>query len=114
MSKPLRQFGKFLLTKAAGPAADLFQESEGSGAKTWMQTGVFWLVLAGIGGFLSAWHNYDPAALDSLSNIGWSYDDVLPYFSKSENYRDGGDRDYRGNSGVLEVQDARTTLPLTD
>ncbi len=46
--------------------------------------------------------------------IGWSYDDVLPYFRKSENYRDGGDRDYRGNSGVLEVQDARTALPLTD
>ena len=84
MSKPLRQFGKFLLTKAAGPAADLFQEREGSGAKTWMQTGVFWLVLAGIGGFLSAWHNYDPAALDSLSNIGWSYDDgsALHYFNE--------------------------------
>ena len=46
--------------------------------------------------------------------IGWSYDDVLPYFRKSENYRDGGDWDYRGNSGVLEVQDARTALPLTD
>jgi len=84
MSKPLRQFGMFLLTKAAGPATDLFQEREGSGAKTWMQTGVFWLLLAGIGGFLSAWHNYDPAALDSLSNIGWSYDDgsALHYFNE--------------------------------
>lgn len=84
MSTPLRQFGMFLLTKAAGPASDLFQEREGSGAKTWMQTGVFWLVLAGIGGFLSAWHNYDPAALDSLSNIGWSYDDgsALYYFNE--------------------------------
>ena len=84
MSTPLRQFGMFLLTKAAGPASDLFQEREGSGAKTWMQTGVFWLVLAGIGGFLSAWHNYDPAALDSLSNIGWSYDDgsALHYFNE--------------------------------
>ena len=84
MSTPLRQFGMFLLTKAAGPASDLFQEREGSGAKTWMQTGVFWLVLAGIGGFLSAWHNYDPAALDSLSNVGWSYDDgsALHYFNE--------------------------------
>ena len=84
MSTPLRQFGMFLLTKAAGPASDLFQEREGSGAKTWMQTGVFWLVLAGIGGFLSAWHNYEPAALDSLSNIGWSYDDgsALHYFNE--------------------------------
>ena len=84
MSNPLRQLGMFLLTKAAGPATDLFQDREGSGAKTWMQTGVFWLVLAGIGGFLSAWHNYDPVALDSLSNIGWSYDDgsALAYFNE--------------------------------
>ena len=84
MSVPLRQFGMFLLTKAAGPAADLFQEREGSGAKTWMQTGVFWLILAAVGGFLSAWHNYDPTALDSLSNIGWAYDDgsALVYFNE--------------------------------
>ena len=38
MSTPLRQFGMFLLTKAAGPATDLFQEKEGSGSKTWIQT----------------------------------------------------------------------------
>jgi Ca2+-binding EF-hand superfamily protein len=84
MSAPLRQFGMFLLTKAAGPATDMFQEREGCGAKTWMQTGMFWLVLAGIGGFLSAWHNYDAGALDSLSNIGWSYDDgsALAYFNE--------------------------------
>ena len=84
MSNPLRQFGMFLLTKAAGPATDMFQEREGCGAKTWMQTGVFWLVLAGIGGFLSAWHNYDPSALDSLSNVGWGYDDgsALAYFNE--------------------------------
>ena len=83
MTQPLRQFGLFLLTKAAGPATDLFQEKEGNGAKTWMQTGVFWLVLAGIGGFLSAWHTYDSTALDSLSNIGWGYDDgsALAYFN---------------------------------
>ena len=84
MSNPLRQLGMFMLTKAAGPATDLFQEREGCGAKTWMQTGVFWLVLAGVGGFLSAWHNYDPTALDSLSNIGWGYDDgsALAYFNE--------------------------------
>ena len=75
MSAPLRQFGMFLLEKAPGPAAALFQNEKGSGAKTWMQMGVFWLILAGIGGFLSAWHSYDPTALDSLSNIGWGWDD---------------------------------------
>jgi hypothetical protein len=74
----------FLLTKAAGPATDMFQDKEGSGAKTWMQTGVFWLILAGIGGFLSAWHSYDASGLDSLSSIGWAYDDgsALAYFNE--------------------------------
>ena len=49
-----------------------------------MQTGVFWLVLAGVGGFLNAWHSYDPTALDSLSNVGWGYDDGsgLDYFNE--------------------------------
>jgi choline dehydrogenase len=44
---------------------------------------------------------------------GWTYDDVLPFFRKSENYRGGGDGGYRGQGGVLEVEDARTILPLT-
>jgi hypothetical protein len=75
MSAPLRQFGMFLLEKAPGPAIGLFQNEKGSGAKAWMQFGVFWLMFAGIGGFLGAWHSYDPTALDSLSNIGWAWDD---------------------------------------
>ena len=84
MTSPLRQLGMFLLTKASGPATDLFQEKEGCGAKTWMQTGVFWFVIASVGGFLAAWHSYDPSALDSLSNVGWSYDDgsALAYFNE--------------------------------
>jgi hypothetical protein len=40
-----------------------------------MNFGMLWMVLAGILGFLGAWHNYDPSALDSLASIGWSYDD---------------------------------------
>jgi choline dehydrogenase len=44
---------------------------------------------------------------------GWSYDDVLPYFRKSENYKEGGDPEVRGAGGPLEVEDARTILPLT-
>jgi hypothetical protein len=84
MSAPLRQFGMFLLEKAPGPAADMFQNKEGSGAKTWMQYGVFWLVCAGTGGFLASWHAYDPTALDSLSNWGWSWDDgsAMHYFNQ--------------------------------
>ncbi|GGG49556.1 choline dehydrogenase [Caldovatus sediminis] len=43
---------------------------------------------------------------------GWSYDDVLPYFRKSEDYAPG-DPAYRGRGGVLRVEDYRTILPLT-
>ncbi len=34
---------------------------------------------------------------------GWSYDDVLPYFKKSENYS-GGASEYRGVGGPLDVK----------
>ena len=44
---------------------------------------------------------------------GWSYDDVLPFFRKSEHYVQGGDSEYRGQGGVLKVEDYRTVLPLT-
>ena len=44
---------------------------------------------------------------------GWSYDDVLPFFRKSENYVGGGDPEFRGKDGPLQVEDYRTILPLT-
>ena len=44
---------------------------------------------------------------------GWSYDDVLPYFVKSEDYRQGGEPSVRGKGGPLKVEDYRTILPLT-
>ncbi len=43
---------------------------------------------------------------------GWSYEDVLPYFKKSEHYV-SGELEYRGKSGPLLVEDYRTILPLT-
>lgn len=43
---------------------------------------------------------------------GWSYQDVLPYFRKSENVATGDDT-YRGRGGPLRVEDYRTILPLT-
>ncbi|MBB6577202.1 choline dehydrogenase [Comamonas odontotermitis] len=39
-------------------------------------------------------------------NPGWSYDEVLPYFKRSETFVDGGDPALRGHSGRLKV-----TLP---
>jgi choline dehydrogenase len=44
---------------------------------------------------------------------GWSYDDVLPFFRKSETYHGEGDDDYRGRGGPLQVQPYRSILPLT-
>jgi choline dehydrogenase len=57
-----------------------------------------------------------PADFDGWAQMGcrgWSYDDVLPYFMKSEQYVQGGDREVRGQDGPLKVEDYRTILPLT-
>ena len=45
---------------------------------------------------------------------GWSYDDVLPFFKKSEDFRgSGSDEQYRSRGGPLVVEDYRTILPIT-
>jgi choline dehydrogenase len=58
----------------------------------------------------------NPADFDGWAQMGcrgWSFDDVLPYFRKSEDYRQGNDPAYRGKGGPLKVEDYRTILPLT-
>lgn len=58
----------------------------------------------------------NPADYDNWAQRGcrgWSYDDVLPFFKKSEHYADGTEN-FRGRGGPLIVEDYRTTLPLTD
>lgn len=45
----------------------------------------------------------------SLGNEGWSYRDVLPYFKRSERHS-GGENDYHGGSGPLDV----TRGPISD
>src|SRR6266513_3592945 len=57
----------------------------------------------------------NPADYDGWAQMGcrgWSYDEVLPYFRKSEHYVSGGS-EYRGKDGPLLVEDYRTILPLT-
>ena len=46
-------------------------------------------------------------------NRGWSFDDVLPYFRKSEN-RENNDSAYRGTGGPLNVADMRERHELLD
>ena len=40
-----------------------------------------------------------------LGNVGWAYDDVLPFFKLSEDYS-GGDDEYHGVGGPLKITDA--------
>jgi choline dehydrogenase len=58
----------------------------------------------------------NPADYDGWAQMGcrgWSFDDVLPLFRKSEDYHQGGDPEVRGQEGPLKVEDYRTILPLT-
>ncbi len=58
----------------------------------------------------------NPADYDNWAQMGcrgWSYDEVLPFFRRSETYRGGGDPEYRNQGGPLIVEDYRTVLDLT-
>lgn len=48
-----------------------------------------------------------------FGNRGWSYDSVLPYFKKSENF-EGDSDDARGHGGPLNVADMRERHELLD
>lgn len=47
-------------------------------------------------------NEYDYALWRQMGNIGWSYDDVMPYFRKSEQYAGAAD-EYHGHQGPLPV-----------
>jgi choline dehydrogenase len=49
----------------------------------------------------------------SLGNDGWSYQDVLPYFRKSET-RLASESQYRGSLGPLKISDPDQAHPLCD
>jgi 4-pyridoxate dehydrogenase len=56
----------------------------------------------------------DPADYDRWAQKGargWSFADVLPYFKRVESWQDG-ENDFRGKSGNIGVQWAKTTDPL--
>ena len=46
-------------------------------------------------------------------NVGWGYDDVLPYFKRAENQQRGAN-DYHGADGPLPVSDWRHHDPLSE
>ena len=47
-------------------------------------------------------------------NRGWSFQDLLPYFKKSEGFRAEGDPAFHGRGGPLEVARQRSPNPLTE
>lgn len=52
---------------------------------------------------------------ESMGNTGWSYDDVLPYFIKSEDNRNpyiAANKKYHGTGGLLTVQEPAYVTPL--
>ena len=49
----------------------------------------------------------------ALGNNGWSYDDVLPYFKKSEDNERGAD-EYHGVGGPQKVSDLRLRRPIAE
>ena len=54
--------------------------------------------------------DYDGWAKDGA--VGWSYDEVLPYFRSLEDFSRGTD-DYRGTGGPLHVTDHRSRTAMT-
>lgn len=48
-----------------------------------------------------------------LGNVGWSYQDVLPYFRQAENQQHG-ENEYHGQGGPLSVSDLRAPHELHD
>lgn len=56
-------------------------------------------------------HRQDYDDWAALGNTGWSYDEVLPYFIKSENNQRIKNQ-YHGNAGPLSVIDLRSDNPL--
>jgi len=55
-------------------------------------------------------HDFDHWA--SMGNTGWTYQELLPYFRKSETFH--RDTQYRGSSGPLRINEPEQTHPLCD
>ena len=48
-----------------------------------------------------------------LGNVGWGWEDVLPYFKKAENF-ENGENEFHGIGGPLSVSNQRIKLKLLD
>ena len=86
-----------------------------------MQNRVFWYTQAkviGGGSTINAQVYNRGNALDfnewrQLGNEGWSYEDVLPYFKKAEDFEHGAN-EFHAVGGPLSVSDPRGSLPICE
>ena len=56
---------------------------------------------------------YDYDRWAELGNQGWGYEEVLPYFKKSENQENGANK-YHGDKGELRVSNLRLKRPIAE
>ncbi len=113
----------FLIHMPAGYAALMMTGLANWGYNTEPQTGLngrrlFWPRGKVLGGSSSinamVYIRGVPSDYDTwaqLGNHGWSWDDVLPYFKKSETYLPGAD-EYHGSDGPLKVSRPGIAAPL--
>ena len=59
-------------------------------------------------------HKADYDHWASLGNPGWTYDEVLPLFKRSENNHCFGENAYRGTGGPLQVSYLRSPSPINE
>ena len=86
-----------------------------------MQNRVFWYTQAkviGGGSSINAQIYNRGNRLDfdewrQLGNEGWSYENVLPYFKRAEDFERGAD-EFHGVGGPLRVSDPRGSLPICE
>jgi len=79
---------------------------------------LFWPRGKGLGGSSSIngmvyirGHAADYDGWRQLGNVGWGYEDVLPYFKRSMNQERGED-EFHGVGGPLNVKDGNSSLPI--
>jgi len=80
-------------------------ESNAAGRKLYWPRGKGWGGSSSINAMIyTRGHSSDYDHWRQLGNPGWSYDDVLPYFKRAENYEGDGDEEFHGQGGPLNVK----------
>jgi choline dehydrogenase-like flavoprotein len=59
-------------------------------------------------------HKNDYDGWAQQGNLGWSYNDVLPYFKRAENNQNFVNCDYHGNEGPLSVTNLQSPSPVNE